>query len=244
MKHIDTHYGQVRLGTDEEIYASMLGFIEDAVLSRSRDLATIGLSGGSTPKAFYRWCIEEDTVSSLLAAQCLWATSDERDVPIGSEESNFGSAKRMFLDYLNIPKKTHYWPWPTILEPQEAAKNFNHQWEEHCGRDVCFDLCFLGMGPDCHTASLFPGCPLIGSGLEDNFAATEWPGRGWRLTITEAGLMRSKRIVIAVTGASKAEALHAVLHGDFNPKEKPAQVLKPMAEHVVWLVDETAGSQL
>lgn len=243
MRHLSTDYGDVYIGTDDQIYAWMLGAIEDAVLHKDTDLATVGLSGGSTPKAFYQWCVEHDVLSPLVSYQCRWTTSDERHVLQDSPESNFGNAARMLLNPLNIPRANR-WPWPTLLTPPNAAKNVNDQWDHLISREKGFDVCFLGMGDDCHTASLFPKCPLIGSGMHANFAAVEWPERGWRLTITEAGLARSKRIVVTVTGAGKQDALHEVFHGKYDPVNKPVQVLKPMAKNVVWLLDDAAAQKL
>lgn len=243
MRNLSTDYGEVYIGADEEIYAWMLGAIEEAVLNKDATLARIGLSGGSTPKAFYTWCTDNDVMSPLIAHQCCWTTSDERHVLQDSPESNFGNACRMMLNPLKVPQANR-WPWPTLLTPGGAAKNVNDQWDRYVKHKRGFNLCFLGLGEDCHTASLFPQCPLIGSGLDENFAAVEWPERGWRLTITEAGLARSDKIVVAVTGAGKQDALYSVFHGTFDPFHKPAQVLKPMAKQVVWLLDEAAAQKL
>ena len=243
MRNLSTDYGEVYIGTDEEIYAWMLGAIEEGVLNKDDNLARIGLSGGSTPKAFYKWCADNDVMSPLISFQCRWTTSDERHMLQDSLDSNFGNAARMMLNPLKVPRANR-WPWPTLLTPNNAAKNVNDQWDKQVSREKGFDVCFLGMGDDCHTASLFPGCSLIGSGIDENFAAVEWPERGWRLTVTEAGLARSKKIVVAVTGAGKQEALHEVFHGPFDPMKKPIQVLKPMAKNVVWLLDEAAAQKL
>ncbi len=243
MRHLSTDYGDAYIGTDDEIYAFMLGAIEEAVLNKDDDLARIGLSGGSTPKAFYKWCVENDAMSPLISHQCRWTTSDERHVLQDDPESNFGNAVRMMLGPLKVPR-ANLWPWPTLLTPKNAAKNVNAQWDKIIGREKGLNVCFLGMGDDCHTASLFPECPLIGSGVDESCAAVNWPGRGWRLTVTEAGLARSDKIVVAVTGAGKQDALHEVLYGEYDPFHKPAQVLKPMAKNVVWLLDEAASLKL
>ena len=98
-------------------------------------------------------------------------------------------------------------PYPVELDPYGAADKYNRLWNERFGEENGFDVCVLGMGDDCHTASLFPGSPLLESAESRNFAAVEVPGKGWRLTITEAGLARSKKIIVNTLGQGKAEAL-------------------------------------
>ena len=102
----------------------------------------------------------------------------------------------------------------------------------------------MGLGEDCHTASLFPGSPLIGLHEKEFFAAVAPPAKGWRLTITEAGLNRCRNIVVMATGESKANALERVMKGPLDPYEKPAQVLGRVSAPVIWLLDEEAASGL
>ena len=231
-----TDFGTVKVGNPDAIFTAMADAIN---LARH----SVGLSGGSTPKAFYRWAAEVRRVEPLAEKRITWSVSDERCVPLYSEDSNFGNAERAFLGPRGIDE-TNWLPAPVELKPEAAASAWNETWARRFSPDYCFDLCFLGMGDDCHTASLFPGSPLIGSGVKDNFAALEVPGKGWRLTITEAGLGRCASICVVVTGAGKAEALKAVLHCDFDPEKRPIQLLKANAPRVTWLCDEAAVSGL
>ena len=102
----------------------------------------------------------------------------------------------------------------------------------------------LGLGDDSHIASLWPKCPLIGQQTGPRFTATEWPGRGWRLTITEAGLAQCAAIVVLVGGAGKAVALREIACGEFAPKLHPGQVLRAHASRVTWLADQEAAAGL
>jgi 6-phosphogluconolactonase len=104
-----------------------------------------------------------------------------------------------------------------------------------------FDLCFLGMGADCHTASLFPGSPLLSDSVEESFAAVEPSGKGWRLTITPLGLRRCGRVVVIVTGEGKAAAVREVFHGSENTQVCPIQALKDLPDKVIWLMDPSAA---
>lgn len=202
---------------------------------------TIALTGGSTPKAFYKWASKWRTVSKDAAGKLAWFTSDERHVPFASDDNNFGNADRMLLENCRVPGPLKN-PWPTDLPPGEAAEVFNMEWDHAYGEDTCFDLCFLGMGDDCHTASIFPGSPLLDGGSPLNFAAVEVPDKGWRLSITPAGLARCGHIVVMLTGAGKQAALHEVFNQPVDTAKRPIQLLADLKDKVTWLMDEAAGA--
>lgn len=202
---------------------------------------SVGLTGGSTPKAFYDWAVREDALPAGVRERAVWTVSDERMVPLTSEESNFGTADRRLLKPLNIPEP-HKLPWPVEVDPHSAATVFNRRWTERFGGETCFDLCVLGMGDDGHTASIFPGSPLLEVDLAENFTCVEVPGKGWRLSITRAGLERSRKVAVVVTGAAKANVLKEVMDGPEN--RYPVQILQALRERVTWLVDPEAAAGL
>lgn len=231
-----TDYGTLHVLSRDEIFAATAAAINGA-------LHTVGFTGGSTPKAFYPHAVEHGLISERSRRYLTWSTSDERCVPLGSDESNYGHAARGLLDPLGIPAGNRM-PWPVEKEPVQAAADFNRAWSLRFSPDYCFDLCLLGMGDDCHTASIFPASPLVESGTKDNFAAVEVPGKGWRLSVTRAGLGRCARIVITVTGAGKADALAAVIRGEYEPGSKPVQLLRDFAARTTWLCDEAAAARI
>jgi 6-phosphogluconolactonase len=242
MRQIFSDYGTLQVGGLDETFRAMVAILRGAQVGANNPI-TVGLSGGSTPKAFYQWAVREKALPANIITNCLWLTSDERCVPLTSDDSNFGNADRLLLTPLAIPAAKKL-PWPVELPPAQCALAFNEKWNRSFGADRGFDVCFLGMGDDGHTASLFPGCPLIGSPMTDNFAAVEWPGRGWRLTVTEAGLKRCQQVVVLATGANKASVLKAILHGPYNPAKLPSQIHRAYAKRVIWLVDEAAAAEL
>lgn len=238
MRELQTDYGNIYILNRNQIFQRKVGILEKLCAKKSGTF-TVGLTGGSTPKEFYKWVVAENALKSNLIDQIIWMTSDERYVPLASDESNFGNAERLMLEPLGIMgNKKH--PWKITLSAEEAAEDYNSQFT----KDHCFDLCILGMGDDCHIASIFPGSPLINENPVQNFVAIEVPGKGTRLTISPNGLKRSSNILMIVTGKGKSQALKKVLEGDYNPNAKPAQLNREWAEKVTWLIDNEAATEL
>jgi 6-phosphogluconolactonase len=108
-----------------------------------------------------------------------------------------------------------------------------------------FDLVLLGMGPDGHTASLFPGNPALQERtrwVAPVFEAPKAPPQ--RLTLTVSVLSGASQVVFMVTGADKAQALRQVLQGAGGTEPYPAEFVRPGRGRLLWLVDEAAGSAI
>ena len=236
---IPTSVGAVHILAREGAFAELAKRINALA---AQGPASVGLSGGSTPKAFYAWAVQTQSLSAEALSRIDWHVSDERCVPLSSDESNFGHAIRGMLDSLGVPAKRRF-PWLVELVPVDAAQVYEATWALRSPTKA-FDLCVLGLGDDSHIASLWPQCPLIGQLQGPRFTATEWPGRGWRLTITQAGLAQCGAIVGLVNGAAKASAMAALAYGPFEPSKHPGQVLRPYAANTTWLVDAAAAANL
>lgn len=241
MKELKTALGTLRIGKQEEIFERIAETLEIGAATYG-DPFKVGLTGGSTPKAFYKWVGENRKLSKAVIAQTVWSVSDERMVPLEDPESNFGNADRLMLTPLGVPEERKL-NWPMMLDPHSAASVVEQRWQERFGYNTTFDLCFLGMGDDGHTASIFPGSPMLGAIAAGNmFAPVNVPEKGWRLSITPDGLALCNKIVITVTGSAKAERLKEVLQGP--PDVYPVQILGKHPERVEWLLDTEAAALL
>lgn len=235
-----TPYGSLRIGSRQEIFERLVDLLETTAATFG-DPFTVGLTGGSSPKAFYEWAIKTEALSKVVLNQAVWSVSDERMVPLTDEESNFGNADRMLLKPLGVSAERKF-PWPVQVDPHSAGTAFEMKWQERFGDNRAFDLCMLGMGEDGHTASIFPDSPLLAIESGSLFAPVEVPGKGWRLSITPDGLGACGKIAVLVTGGAKAERLKAVLEGDGDAF--PVQLLSRYANKVEWLVDAAAAKEL
>ncbi|MDX2186903.1 MAG: 6-phosphogluconolactonase [Opitutaceae bacterium] len=240
MRTHTTPYGEFKVGTKEELFqeAARIGC---APAEAGTDYSW-ALTGGSTPLEWYRWATANDAVSAMAKAHAHFSVSDERYVPLSDKQSNFGNATELLFTPLNIPSDRRH-PWPVELPGEQAALTYASKWAERFGAARAYDVCFLGMGDDAHTASWFPGSPLLSGDDGAFFTGLEVPGKGFRLTLTPSGLRACGKVVVMTLGAAKAPALKRVLREPYQPSAYPSQILKEVAPRVTWLVDEAAASQ-
>ena len=186
---------------------------------------SIALSGGSTARECYEL---------LATADVEWGRvevflGDERWVPVRDPESNEGMARIAFLDQV-APLAVHSMvgAGPTV---EEAAAAYDRLVREAPPIDVIH----LGLGPDGHTASLFPGSPALDERDRLVVATGDELHPHPRLTLTLPAIARARLVLFTVAGADKREAITRIRNGD----DLPANRVR--AEHVVWLVDHAAA---
>lgn len=213
---------------------------EAAVEERGR--FSVALSGGNTPRAVYSLLASKH--KSLPWDRIHIFFGDERHVPPDHPDSNFRMASKSLLSKVPIPEKNVH-RIHAELDAEAAAAEYeqqlvsffhlpNQDWPR-------FDLIFLGIGEDGHTASLFPGSKAL---TEASRVTANWVEKfkTFRITLTFPVLNHAAQVVFLVSGAGKAQILSQVLRP--GAKEFPAQNVQPENGRLLWLIDHDAGSLL
>lgn len=202
----------------------------------------VALSGGSTPKALFETLAHEPYRSQIDWTQVQVFFSDERFVPTDSPDSNYGMARTALLDHVPISESLIH-AVPTVhLAPHEAAllyaKTIRRVFQVADSVLPSFDLILLGLGPDGHTASLFPGSEALN--IQDQIVAANYVAMldSWRITFTYPLLNAAHCVTFLVQGAEKAEKVQQVLEG---ASDLPAAGVYPTAGGPVWLLDQAAA---
>lgn len=205
----------------------------------------IALSGGSTPMALYRFILESPVKDGIQWGNLHFWWGDERMVPAESAESNYGEAKRHFLDKLPVPvENIHPIQGDADLKAElsRLEKALKHHVELYQGRPS-FDWVLLGVGEDGHTASLFPGA--VDYDAEENWVKAEHPQTGQaRISLSAETLCNAQNISFLVTGAGKAEIVSQLFADDDEAEHFPAANVFAFEGETEWLLDEAAASKL
>jgi 6-phosphogluconolactonase len=214
----------------------------DAITDRG--VFRVALSGGTTPMRLF------DTLATArYRSRVDWMKTrvffvDERCVPPSHERSNYRLAKEHLLGPLRVPS-ANVFRMKGEDEPRRAAAAYEKVLrEEFGGRTPRFDLVLLGLGPDGHTASLFPGTPALAE-------KTRWvvsnpsptPGER-RLTLTLPVLNAGRRVLFLVAGADKASVVATLLIKKPGYRKLPASRVRPPRGSLVWILDERAAAEL
>lgn len=197
---------------------------------------TIGLAGGSTPRPAYEVLRDLTVPWDRVTA---WMT-DERHVPLDHPDSNAGMVRRALFDH--VPATLHTVPFRE--NPNDAALEYEDTLRGFMGTrfgPLEPGLVILGIGPDGHTASLFPGSPALHEESRDYVANWVQDQTAWRLTATLPLLARARRILFIVSGGSKAEIVAEILEHGSN---HPAALVNRSARDSVWLLDREAAGAL
>lgn len=215
--------------------------------TESRGSFTIALSGGSTPRAVFERLARSPLRDSMPWAQTIIFWGDERAVPLDSADSNYRMARESLLDHVPIPAE-QVKPMPAHHADLEAAAR-HYERVIRCfvpGDPPRFDLILLGMGPDGHTASLFPRSPALDESARLVVATPEapLPPRVRRLTLTATLINAAAEVLFLVSGADKAARLRDVLEGPRRPHELPAQLIDPAGGELRWMIDRAAAAAL
>lgn len=224
----------------------LLDHAQQAIAARGS--FTLALAGGSTPKGLYAMLAAPPFRSQLDWAKIRFFWGDERHVPPDHADSNYRMAHEALLSRVPISADQVHRVPSELPDAQTVADQYEAVLREQFGvpaPDVPrFDLVLLGMGPDGHTASLFPGTRAVHETSRLVAAPRVERLQASRITFTPVLLNHARQVTFLVCGRAKAETLHAVLEGPFEPDALPAQIIGPRAGTLTWLVDQEAASAL
>ncbi|MCU1304293.1 MAG: 6-phosphogluconolactonase [Candidatus Sulfotelmatobacter sp.] len=237
-----------RLTTPQDLFQAaaeeVIRTATTAVAQRGR--FTIALSGGSTPKNLYT--LIAANASAMPWAQMFFFWGDERHVAPEDPESNYRMAKEALLSKVPIPP-ANVFPVPTENPDADAAAAAYEQtlrkfFALEPGQFPRFDLILLGMGPDGHTASLFPETAALHE--KSRLVVANWVEKmkTHRITFTLPVLNAARCVAFLVSGADKAAVLREVLEGAAPPEKYPSKLVQPTNGKLIWFLDRAAASQL
>ncbi len=231
--------------SEDEMNVAMAGVWRRLCLASvgARGRFVAALSGGRTPRGFYRTL--SDQGRDLPWDKTHLFLADERFVPPDDADSNYRLLREGFLDCVPIPRENIH-PVAVTPDPETAARSYEQSLAAFFGLQQGgvprFDLIMLGIGEDGHTASLFPGSPTVCE-KERLVRAAEMGGiRHQRITLTLPVLNNARNIVFLVSGASKAKILKEVVHD--GGSSLPAATVRPVDGELVFMTDPGAGSLL
>jgi 6-phosphogluconolactonase len=222
----------------EKCAQHILALLDEALAGQGD--ATLAISGGSTPKLLF---------THLAASKFIWNRVhifwvDERAVPPTDPQSNYKLAEEYLIAPARIPHRNVH-RIAAELPPDKAAKRYTEEIREFFqveGDELPhFDVIHLGTGPDAHTASLFPGEPLIDD--REGIAAAVFVEKipQWRITLLPGVLLAARHTVFLVAGEDKAQAVRNIFHEPYDPKKYPAQLVSHHGRRVTWFLDDAAA---
>jgi 6-phosphogluconolactonase len=217
---------------------------------------TVALSGGSTPRAMFSILAAEPFLETVPWSSIYFFWGDERSVPPDHADSNYLMAYETLLSKVAVPEENIFRIPAELEDHDRAAREYSTTLTEFFLKRAArsktaplsnfprFDLVLLGMGPDGHTASLFPHTAALD--VTDQAAASNYVEKlqTHRITLTVPTINNARNVTFVVAGADKAEALKQVLQGELQTALYPSQLIRPKKGTLLWLTDEAAAGLL
>jgi 6-phosphogluconolactonase len=225
--------------TSEACAHHISGLLEEVLSGQER--ASIAISGGETPLLLFR-----NLARSGLAwdrVHVFWV--DERCVPATDPQSNYRLAEEALITPARVPRRNLH-RIDCELRPEHAARRYVSEIQDFFGLErgefPHFDVMHLGMGPDAHTASLFPGSSLLDD--REQIAAPVFVPhlQQSRVTLLPGTLLAARHTVFLVTGEDKADAVRSVFKAEYDAKRYPAQMASHHSRRVAWFLDQPAAA--
>ncbi|MFI5347554.1 MAG: 6-phosphogluconolactonase [Elusimicrobiota bacterium] len=229
----------LKLPDARELSFAAAGEFTRAVSAVKKGKVHVALSGGNTPRVFHALLASEPFRSRIPWDRLHFFWGDERRVPPDHVESNYRMAMETLLSHVPVPPANiHRVP----VEDSDPASAYQSLLIREMGDAPRFDWIFLGLGPDGHTASLFPGTPAVQAGglVCDGYMAAK---DSRRITFTLPLINAAAKVAFVVSGADKAEMVTSILE---NPPTSahPASLVSPAKGDLLWLLDRDAASRL
>jgi 6-phosphogluconolactonase len=238
------------LTTPQELFAAaaeeVVRATSEAVTQRGR--FTIALSGGSTPKSLFN-LLATNARASLAWDKMFFFWSDERHVPPTDPDSNYRMADESMLSKIPVAAANIFRVPAENPDANAAAQAYDltlqRFFETKPGEFPRFDVILLGLGPDGHTASLFPETAALQE--KSRLVVANWVEKFKtnRITFTAPLLNAARSVAFLVSGTDKAPALHAVLEDEAASASRyPAKLVHPTDGRLIWFLDKAAASEL
>jgi 6-phosphogluconolactonase len=209
---------------------------------QARGKFTVSLSGGSTPRGLYSRLAQMGRALPWDKIYFFWG--DERHVPPDDKDSNYRMARESLLSRAPIPPDHVFRMHAEDKDAARVAQQYEQTVREFFGLKAGelprFDLMLLGLGPDGHTASLFPGSAALHE--RTGLVVANWVEKfgHYRLTFTAPVINNAAEVIFLVSGGEKTAALKSVLYSDAPAEQFPAKLVQPVNGRMLWLVDRAA----
>ena len=213
---------------------------------RKKSLFNVVLSGGSTPEPLYQLLSSDRFRNKIDWTRVHLFWGDERCVPPTDGASNYGMATKSLISKIKIPFKNIHRIKGEMGEDGacQYEKEFNSFFA--LGEDAFpkFDLIILGIGEDGHTASIFPGSPVVNE--TSDMVAADYVDKlsSTRITITPPTINNASNVMVLAVGNNKADAIKEIFESDYKPEMIPSQLLRKVKGKLSFFLDEPAVSKL
>jgi 6-phosphogluconolactonase len=216
---------------------------------QTKDIYSIALSGGSTPRSLYALLADDPVFGRQIPWERIhFFWGDERHVSPDHPDSNYRMAFEAMLSRVPIPLTNIHRIRAENPDAPKAAEDYVRDIRRFFGitnGDMPrFNCVLLGMGSDGHTASLFPDSPALSE--QKRLVVANWVEKfdSFRITLTVPVLNNADLILFLVSGGEKADVLQTVLGGDAPTARYPVQLIHPARGALVWFLDRSAASGL
>jgi 6-phosphogluconolactonase len=219
------------------------------VAIEQRDAFHLALAGGSTPKSVYELMAREPYHSVFPWNKMHFYFGDERCVPADHADSNYRMAREALLSKVPVPEGNVH---PIVIDQDNnsaSAQRYEDELKNHLPRNdtaAVLDLVLLGIGDDGHTASLFPGTPILNEKVKWVDAVYVEKFAAWRISMTYPLINAAANVFVIAAGSGKSDILNAVLAGEGKQSgggQYPVQGIRPAGE-LIWYLDEAAATLL